>query len=88
MKEVQITLDDATVAALEASVAAGEAASIEEMVELALGAWLVPGLHDPGMPTREEMYALALEAEADANATGGWYTAEEVLANVRKTLRE
>lgn len=83
MKEVRITLDDATVAALEASVAAGEAASIEEMVELALGAWLDPGLHDPGMPTREEMYALALEAEAEANATGGWYTADEVRAYLR-----
>lgn len=88
MKEVRITLNEATVEALEASVAAGEAASVEELVEFVVGAWLTPGFADPGMPTRGEMYAMALEAEAEADATGGWRTPEEVLESVRKTLRE
>jgi len=82
MKELRISLDEATIAALEAEVAAGEASSISELIEAALEAWL-----DPGMPTREEMVADALEAEAEANATGGWFTADEVLWNVRKSLR-
>lgn len=88
MKEVRITLDDATVAALEASVAAGEAASIEEMVELALGAWLDPGLHDSGMPTREEMLADAAAVEAEIAAGAKTYSAEVVLAHVRAALRD
>ena len=46
MKELRISLDEATVKALEAEVAAGEAASIEELIEAALGAWL-----DPAAPT-------------------------------------
>ena len=83
MKELRISLSEETVEALEAEVAAGEAASISELIEAALDAYL-----DQGLPTREEMIALALEAEAEANATGGWYTADEVLEHIRKSLRE
>ena len=79
MRELRISLSEATVEALEAEVAAGEAASISELIEAALDAYL-----DQGMPTREEMLALALEAEAEANATGKWYTADEL----RRFLRE
>ena len=79
MKDLRISLSEATIAALEAEVAAGEAGSISELIEAALEAYL-----DPALPTPEEMVALALEAEADANATGKWYTADEV----RRFLRE
>ena len=88
MKEVQITLDDATVAALEASVAAGEAASIEEMVELALGAWLDPSLHDPGMPTREEMLADLAEVDRELASGARLYSADEVRRFLDETADE
>ena len=88
MKEVRITLDDATVAALEASVAAGEAASIEEMVELALGAWLDPGLLDPGMPTREEMLADLAEVDRELASGARLYSADEVRRFLDETADE
>jgi hypothetical protein len=84
MKEVRITLSDAQVAAIEAEIAAGEARSIDEFVELALDAYLTP----PDMPSREEMYRLALEAETEFDSTGESYTADEVLARVRRSLRD
>lgn len=83
MKELRINLRDATVEALEAEVAAGEAASVSDLIQSALDAYI-----DAGMPTPEEMLAAALEAEAEADATGTWYTAEEVLERVRKSLRD
>lgn len=82
MKEVRITLSDAQVAAIEAEIAAGEARSIDEFVELALDAYLT----SPDMPTREEMYRMALEAEAEAEATGGWFTADEVRRSIREAV--
>ncbi len=74
MKEVRIRLSDAQVEAIEAEIAAGEAGSILELIELALDRYL----GGPGMPSPGEMYRLALEAEAEAEATGKWYTADEV----------
>ena len=79
MKELRISLSEKTVEALEAEVAAGEAASVSELIAAALDAYL-----DPGMPTRQEMLAMALEAEAEANATGKWLTADQV----RQFMRE
>jgi Arc/MetJ-type ribon-helix-helix transcriptional regulator len=84
MREVRITLSDDQVAAIEAEIAAGEARSVSELVELALDAYLTP----PDMPSREEMYRMALEAEAEFEATGESYTADEVLARVRQSLRD
>jgi hypothetical protein len=84
MKEVRITLSEDQVAAIEAEIAAGEAGSIAEFVELALDAYLAP----PDMPNPEEMYRMALEAEAEAEAIGEWYTADEMLARVRQSLRD
>jgi hypothetical protein len=84
MKEVRITLSDEQIAAIEAEIAIGEARSIPEFVAQALDAYLSP----PDMPSREEMYRLALEAEAEAEATGKWYTGEEMLASVREALKE
>jgi Arc/MetJ-type ribon-helix-helix transcriptional regulator len=83
MKELRISLSDETVEALEAGVAAGEAASISELIEAALGLYL-----DPGLPALDAMFKDALEAEAEAEATGGWRTPEEVMENVLKSLRE
>ena len=40
------------------------------------------------MPKLDDMFKDALEAEAEADATGGWRTAEEVIEYVRKSLRE
>lgn len=88
MKEVRISLTDDQAAAIEAAIevgiAAGEARSIDEFVAQAVDAYLTP----PDLPSREEMYRLALEAEADAEATGGYFTADEVLENVRRVLRD
>jgi hypothetical protein len=84
MKEIRITLSDDQVAAIEAEIAIGEARSISEFVEHALDAYFSP----PDMPSRAEMYRLALEAEAEAEATGEWYTGEEMLASVREALKE
>ena len=82
MKELRVTLRDATVDAIEAEIAAGEASSASDLVRAALDAYI-----DTGMPTPEEMLADALEAEAEADATGTWYTAEEVMERIRKSLR-
>jgi Ribbon-helix-helix protein, copG family len=87
MKELRISLSDAMVEALEAEIAAGEAGSIEELIEAALDAFLDPCLDDPGMPTREEMIAEAAAIEAEIAAGAETYTAEEVLAHVRAALR-
>ncbi len=84
MKEVRITLSDDQVAAIEAEIAVGDVRTIAEFVELALDAYLMP----PDMPSREEMYRLALEAEAEAEATGEWYTADEVRQSIRDALAE
>jgi Arc/MetJ-type ribon-helix-helix transcriptional regulator len=81
MKEVRIKLSDEQVAAIEAEIAAGEARSISELVALALDAYLTP----PDMPSPEEMYRMALEAEAEAEATGEWYTAQEVRQLIRES---
>lgn len=88
MKEVRITLDDATVAALEASVAAGEAASVEELVEAAVGAWLDPSLTDPGMPTLEEMLADLAEVDRELAAGARLYSADEVRRFLDETADE
>ena len=80
MKEVRIRLSDAQVEAIEAEIAAGEAGSISELIELALDRYLA----GPGVPGPEEMYRLALEAEAEADATGKWYTADEVRSFIRE----
>ena len=61
MKEVRITLSDDQVAAIEAEIAAGEARSVSELVELALDAYLTP----PDMPSREQMLADVAEVEAE-----------------------
>jgi hypothetical protein len=82
VKEIRITLSDDQVAAIEAEIAAGDARSIEELVEMALDVYLTP----PDMPSRGEMYRMALEAEAEADATGEWYTADEVRRYIRETL--
>jgi hypothetical protein len=84
VKEVRITLSDDQVAAIEAEIAAGEARSIAEFVELAVDAYLIP----PDMPSPEQMYRMALEAEAEAEATGEWYTAAEVRRSIREALAE
>ena len=67
MKEVRITLSDDQVAAIEAEIAAGEARSVSELVELALDAILTP----PDMPSPEQMLADAAEVEAELAAGGG-----------------
>jgi hypothetical protein len=82
VKELRINLRDETAEALEAEVAAGEAASISDLIEAALEAYLFPG-----MPSVEEMLADAAEVEAEIAAGGPTYTAEEVLAHIRETLR-
>jgi Arc/MetJ-type ribon-helix-helix transcriptional regulator len=79
MKEVRIRLSDAHVEAIEAEIAAGEAGSVSELIELALERYLA----GPGIPSPEEMYRLALEAEAEADATGKWYTVDEVRSFLR-----
>ena len=85
MKELRIRLSDAHVEAIKAEIAAGEAGSVSELIELALDRYLA----GPGMPSPEEMYRLALEAEAEADATGKWYTADEVRSFIRAaTSRE
>jgi hypothetical protein len=84
MKEVRINLSDDQVAAIEAEIATGEARSVAEVIEHAIEAYLSP----PDMPSREEMYRMALEAEAEAEATGEWYTGEEMLASIRASLKE
>ena len=53
-------------------------------MELAVDAYLTP----PDMPSREEMYRVALEAEAESEATRGLQMADEVLARVRQSLRD
>ena len=76
MKEVRITLSDDQVAAIEAEIAAGEARSIAEFVELALDAYLTP----PDMPSREEMLPDGARGRGGGRGDGEWYTADEVLA--------
>lgn len=88
MKEVRITLDEATIAALEASVAAGEAASVDDLVALALGAWLDPSLTDPGMPTREEMLADLADFDRELAAGARLYSADEVRQFLDETADE
>jgi hypothetical protein len=82
MKELRIRLSDAQVEAIEAEIAAGEAGSVSELIGLALDRYLA----GPGVPDREEMYRLALEADAEADATGKWYTADEVRAMSRSSI--
>lgn len=84
MKEVRITLSDDQVAAIEAEIAAGEARSVSELVELALDAYLTP----PDMPSREQMLADVAEVEAELAAGGRLYTGDEMLEFIRKSLRE
>jgi Arc/MetJ-type ribon-helix-helix transcriptional regulator len=86
MKEVRITLSDDQVAAIEAEVAAGGASSMAELIEWALDAYL--DQPPPDMPSREQMLADAAEVEAEIAAGGKLYTADEMLAFVRKSLRE
>jgi len=86
MKEVRITLSDDQVAAIEAEIAAGGASSLAELIDWALDAYLDQS--PPDVPSREEMYRLALEAEAEAEATGEWHTADEVRQSIRDALAE
>lgn len=74
MKEVRITLSDDTVAAIEAEIAGGEAGSVSELIEFALDAYL----RGRALPSPDEMYEAALVAEAEADATGGWLTADQL----------
>lgn len=84
MKEVRITLSDDQVAAIEAEIAAGEARSVSELVELALDACLTP----PDMPSREQMLADVAEVDVERAAGDRLYTGDEMLEFIRKSLRE
>ena len=73
MKEVRISLSEERLAEVEAEVATGEASSISELIEWALDLYLSA----PDTPSPEEMYRMALEAEAEADATAA--VAREVM---------